>query len=384
MPQSIPPGLKKEHVLQALNDLDGGIDHPFGPPTGYELVHGEKRYAPKAVVGLACRYLLGRVLLPEEFSGGEAPGQANFALRKLGFTVVRKDEAVEAEDEKQARIDWSDEEVRLVVADYFSMLKKELLGKPLNKTEHRNALLPHLAERSKGSVEFKHQNISAVLAGQGLPYIEGYKPRGNYQSLLGQEVEAFLDQHPTFLEQVAAAPTLNPDKPPSAGPLDLDAIIEDPPEQIIGPKEPQKPWLSRKGRRIDFAERDALNRRLAKLGEEFVVLLERHRLRSVGRDDLAQKVQWVAETIGDGLGFDVLSYDDQDESEKLVEVKTTGLGKFHPFYVTVNEVRCSEDMTDTFHLFRVFDYGRNPRVYILTGSLRSNCRLEPTQYRATI
>ena len=103
-----------------------------------------------------------------------------------------------------------------------------------------------------------------------------------------------------------------------------------------------------------------------------------------GRDDLAQKVQWVAETIGDGLGFDVLSFDEQGESEKLVEVKTTGLGKFHPFYVTVNEVRCSEDMTETFHLFRVFDFARKPRVYILTGSLRMNCRLEPTVYRATI
>ncbi len=51
MPQSIPPGLTQEHVLQALKDLDSGIDHPFGAPTGYELVHDGKRYAPKAVVG---------------------------------------------------------------------------------------------------------------------------------------------------------------------------------------------------------------------------------------------------------------------------------------------------------------------------------------------
>jgi hypothetical protein len=153
---------------------------------------------------------------------------------------------------------------------------------------------------------------------------------------------------------------------------------------MIGPNELGKPWLSRKGRRIDFAERDALNRLLAKLGEQFVVLLERHRLRSVGRDDLAQKVEWVAETLGDGLGFDVLSFDDADDSEKLVEVKTTSLGKFFPFYVTVNEVRCSEDMTEKFHLFRVFDFDRTPRVYILTGLLRSSCRLEPTVFRAVI
>src|SRR3954452_5338531 len=101
MPQSIPAGLTQDHVLHALSDLDAGIDHPFGPPTGYELLHGGKRYAPKAVVGLACRYSLGRVLQPEEFSGGEAPGQANFVLRKLGFTVARKEAPAVAAEEKQ-------------------------------------------------------------------------------------------------------------------------------------------------------------------------------------------------------------------------------------------------------------------------------------------
>jgi hypothetical protein len=123
---------------------------------------------------------------------------------------------------------------------------------------------------------------------------------------------------------------------------------------------------------------------MAKLGEEFVVQLERRRLVLAGRDDLAGKVQWVAHTIGDGLGFDVLSFDDLDESERLIEVKTTGLGKFFHFYVTINEVRCSEDMTEKFHLFRVFDFSRMPRVYILTGSLRAKCQLDPIQFRAVI
>jgi hypothetical protein len=211
MPQSIPPGLKKEHVVQAFSDLDGGIDHPFGVPTGYELIHGGKRYAPKAVVGLACRYLIGRPLTPDEFSGGEAPGQANYVLRKLGFTVVRKGEDA-AEEEKPTPKDWTEEEVGLIVADYFTMLEKELLGKPFSKTEHRRGLAPKLDGRSDGSIEFKHANISAVLTSLGLPYVEGYKPRSNYQTLLAQEVEAFLDKNPTFLEQLAGVPMLNPDQ----------------------------------------------------------------------------------------------------------------------------------------------------------------------------
>ena len=75
MPQSIPTGLTTDHVLQTLADLDAKVEHPFGPPTKYELVHNERRYPPKAVVGLACRHLLGDILPPDRFSGGEAPGQ---------------------------------------------------------------------------------------------------------------------------------------------------------------------------------------------------------------------------------------------------------------------------------------------------------------------
>jgi hypothetical protein len=289
MPQSIPAGLTHEHVLRALADLDSGIDHPFGRPTGYELIHNGKRYAPKAVVGLACRYSIGRVLKPDEFSGGEAPGQANFVLRKLGFTVVRKGE-IAADEEKPANKDWTEQEVGLIVADYFNMLEAELLGKSFKKSDHRKALAPKLQSRSEGSIEFKHQNVSGVLVELGLPYIEGYKPRSNYQGILAAEVESFLDKHPAFLDNLAAAPTLNPTQVQQISTPNLDQIIEAPPEKTIASKSTSKPWLSRKARKIDFAELDAANRRLGKLGEEFVLGLERYRLKAVGRDDLAQRV----------------------------------------------------------------------------------------------
>ena len=103
-----------------------------------------------------------------------------------------------------------------------------------------------------------------------------------------------------------------------------------------------------------------------------------------GRDDLADQVEWVAEAWGDGVGFDVLSFDEGDDSERYIEVKTTGLGKHFPFYVTANEVRCSEDQPDRFRLYRVFDFARNPRVYVLPGSLSRGCRLDPVAYRASI
>lgn len=65
---------------------------------------------------------------------------------------------------------WSIEEVSLIVNDYFDMLIKELSWQVYNKTEHRKNL-SKILNRSNGSIEFKHQNISAVLIELGYPYI---------------------------------------------------------------------------------------------------------------------------------------------------------------------------------------------------------------------
>jgi hypothetical protein len=275
-------------------------------------------------------------------------------------------------------------EVSLAVADYFEMLRAELTGLPVNKTEHRRNLSPRLEGRSNGSIEFKHQNISAVLVNMGLPYISGYKPRGNYQALLGDGVGRFIEGHPTFFDELATTSVLDPPALPSVPTADLRELFEPPPDRIVVPQFSAEPWRSRRGRQIDFARRDAENRRLGRLGEEFVISVERRRLAELGRDDLASKVEWVAQTRGDGLGFDVLSFDERDETDRLVEVKTTGLGKFFPFYVTVNEVRCSEATMAQYHLYRVFDFGQSPRLYALNGPLSSTLRLDPVQYRASI
>src|SRR5262249_22270722 len=98
----------------------------------------------------------------------------------------------------------------------------------------------------------------------GLPDIDGYKPASNFQALLAREVEAFLDKTPAVLQQLATAPLVNPTKVPKSDGLTLDQITEKPPEQLLLPTLPSSPWLSRKAKRIDFAEREAANRLLGK------------------------------------------------------------------------------------------------------------------------
>ena len=84
------------------------------------------------------------------------------------------------------------------------MLEAELAGTPFDKTEHRRQLLPMLDARSEGSIEFKHQNISAVLIALGFPYISGYKPRSNYQRLLYEVVSARLASNQGLVALVEA------------------------------------------------------------------------------------------------------------------------------------------------------------------------------------
>ncbi|MEP7384666.1 MAG: hypothetical protein ABI910_23545, partial [Gemmatimonadota bacterium] len=100
--------------------------------------------------------------------------------------------------------DWSPEEVAATVADYFAMLSHELRGEAYNKREHNRQLQSLLSGRSAGAIEFKHANISAILLELGFPYIDGYKPRANYQERLKEEVAARLDQD-AQLEYAAAA-----------------------------------------------------------------------------------------------------------------------------------------------------------------------------------
>jgi hypothetical protein len=57
-------------------------------------------------------------------------------------------------NEPTERRNWTDEELDLIVADYFSMFRDEASGSPYNKAEH-NRLLQRNIDRSKGSIEFK-------------------------------------------------------------------------------------------------------------------------------------------------------------------------------------------------------------------------------------
>ena len=273
---------------------------------------------------------------------------------------------------------WSRVEVEVCVASYLTMLALELNGQRYNKTEFAEALMRKLDGRSRGSVEFKHCNISAVLLALGYPSINGYKPRSNYQSELLDVVESQLEGN-TIIDAAAQAAVERPAIEITAN-ESISIWVPAPKTSQVRETHPEyAPRFS--PIRRDYLAREARNRSLGRAGELFVLDLESRRLHAEGKKALSERIEHVAATQGDGLGYDILSFEN-DGRERLIEVKTTAFGELTPFYVSRNEIVRSNVDADKYRLYRLFDFREKPRVFQLSGSINSHCTLDPVTYLA--
>ena len=274
-------------------------------------------------------------------------------------------------------MDWSRFEVEAIVADYLQMLTLELTGQSYNKTMHRQNLKHKLDGRSDPSIEFKHANISAAMIDLGFPYIRGYKPRANYQAMVATVATEQVRLH-KILDDAALSAVQQPAVMPAVA--DFSKVKSDAPPKQTRVSEPINPLLFKAVKR-DYLEREAQNLSLGLAGEEFVVQFEHWRLKALGEHKLADKVDHVAKSKGDGLGYDVLSFD-PDGRERFIEVKTTTFGKATPFFVSRSELALSKGAREQFHLYRLFEFRSAPRLFDLKGSLYEHCVLDPVTYRA--
>lgn len=353
-------------VLKAIAECDAlGRDrflkrYHFRRAFTYTLKYDGKEYDSKAILGVAHGYQFPEYgpLKQGKFSGGKT--DAAKRIHQLGFDVTginrRKDE-------------WSLAEVELLVSDYFSMLLSELVDEPINKTKHRRSLKSAGVSRSDGSIEKKHQNVSSVLDDFGLPFIDGYKPLSNRQALLESVVIDYLSENPEIVD---------PSKKTLFEPSDFgDQVFVD------SPSLDHTRAISRKRQavRIDYAAREAAQRQLGEAGEKWVYELERRRLRKLGHSKLANEVIWVSKELGDGLGYDIRSFED-DGSEMFIEVKTTKRRINEPFLLTPNELAKSKEATSQYAIYRVFGFGSEPGIYVLRGPIDEMCDLEVTGWRA--
>jgi hypothetical protein len=265
---------------------------------------------------------------------------------------------------------WADAEIQPAVTSYFTMLRAELAGQPYVKADF-NREVRAATRRSRGAVEYKFANISAVLRDIGLPFVLGYQPRGNYQSALRAEVERLLARDreiPRLLEEGPA-----PDLPPTVQLVEVDPPVTAPPGTGRG----------RTAVGVDYLERQARNRDVGLKGERLVVEHERAWLSARGRPDLAELVVHVPSTLGDGAGYDVSSFL-LDGSPHHIEVKATLGSITAPFFLSANELRHAREHPDAYSIYRIFDLGPNPRFYKLIGDMEEILYLTPVSYQARV
>ncbi|PNB69782.1 HNH endonuclease [Pseudomonas sp. GW456-E7] len=97
-------------------------------------------------------------------------------------------------DTEKSNGDWSEAEIQAAVDAYLSMLSREQNGQAINKA-HENRVLREgaLAGRTKGSVEFRMQNISTVMVELGREPIKGYKPAKNVGANVTKSIREALN-----------------------------------------------------------------------------------------------------------------------------------------------------------------------------------------------
>jgi hypothetical protein len=271
--------------------------------------------------------------------------------------------------------------VEAIVADYVAMLKEELQQRAYSKTQHRTALARQLDQRTHGSIERKHQNISAILIGIGHPWIAGYKPLGNYQSLLADVVEEWIatdKELARIVEYSVIAAASVPSVPEILTRAEPPPVF---PEFKYPPLKERVRVAGKTRTRTNYLVMEANNSSLGLAGEKFIVDFERERLHSLDKGPLADRIEHTSLSEGDGAGFDIRSFD-ADGSDRFIEVKTTAYGKQTPFFVSRNEVAVSEARQERYHLYRLFRFRADPRFYMIKGSIVERCFLNPLQYAA--
>ena len=271
--------------------------------------------------------------------------------------------------------DWTDEENDSIVASYFAMLADDLDGRNYSKAARNRALQSQIG-RPRGSIEYKHQNISAVLKGLGEEWIPGYKPAFNLQTSLRNAVARWLAKNPSWHERTA---------PSNANAFrDDDTLwIGPPPVHRNAPPPNELAQMMEIARIFNVAERDERNRVLGKAGERRVVAHERATLVQAGRRDLADRVFWIAEREGDGAGYDVASFH-ADGRARLIEVKTTNGWERTPFHISRNELAVAEARRDEWYLVRLWNFSREPRAFEIRPPLEAHVALTPMSFQASL
>lgn len=152
--------------------------------------------------------------------------------------------------------------------------------------------------------------------------------------------------------------------------------------KVAGPMGAKNEKVVLKGSFTNFIENEKENKRIGDLGELLVLQFEQEKLNSLG---IKKNPEHKSKSEGDGLGYDILSYD-ENENEIFIEVKTTKNSSNTPFYITRNELIRSQQDSEKFFLYRLHEFddcNNKAKYYTRQGELTELCT-NPTLFKAIL
>ena len=119
--------------------------------------------------------------------------------------------------------------------------------------------------------------------------------------------------------------------------------------------------------RVKLRERSKIGtKETGDAGEYLVLKHEFNRLSGLGAVDQAHKVKKIPDHLG--VGYDIKSFIDAGENQKLIEVKTSishGKLKVSQFHLTKNEWRCAEASGGNYYVYRVLISTKSVSCFVI-------------------
>lgn len=182
----IPENIAKEHLLQAIKEIDEQGIRKGRQSSTYDLVYNDKLYPPKLVISIASRFANGVELNSSEFEGGKETSTFKF-LEKEGFVIIPKNDPIRILIEKYKKHISTN---RLKDEIYKWELTKNYNGRP-----NINAL--NFNEEIKN---IKYGNLIYAMGSSVLHHLTKEKPeelRSLFKILFNEDIE-LIERVATF------------------------------------------------------------------------------------------------------------------------------------------------------------------------------------------
>jgi hypothetical protein len=130
----------------------------------------------------------------------------------------------------------------------------------------------------------------------------------------------------------------------------------------VNPENKEKVKLP-KARKVFWEKINQHRNNIGKAGELLVFELEKNKLYEMGKPELVAKIVHVAVELGDGLGYDIKSFD-EDENEIFIEVKSS-VKDNGDMFLSRNELNTIKEKDEKYYIYRISNLDIDEKSYDL-------------------